>query len=38
MMDLIRRIFRSRRFHHRSAGPVVINPDVAETIHIWGIK
>ena len=27
---------RPRRHHHRSNGPVVIDPDVAEVIHVTG--
>lgn len=30
------KVFRARRFHHRSRGPVVINPDRTETVHVWG--
>lgn len=29
---------KPRRFHDRADGPVVINPDVAEIIHIHGRK
>lgn len=36
MIRLIRHIFPPRRYHHRSAGPVVINPDRREIIHVWG--
>lgn len=36
LLALLRKVFRRRRFHHRSQGPVTINPDTPETIHVWG--
>lgn len=36
MIRLFRLIFPPRRFHHCSTGPVVINPDRREIIHVWG--
>jgi hypothetical protein len=36
MTRLFRHVFPPRRYHHRAAGPVVINPDVRERIHVWG--
>jgi len=35
-MTWLRLLFRRRRFHHRGNGPVVINPDTPEVIHVWG--
>lgn len=36
MKRLLARLFRARRTHNRSDGPVVIDPDVRETIHVRG--
>lgn len=36
MRALLRALFRPTRYHHRSEGPVVINPDVKETVIVWG--
>ncbi len=37
-MTRLARLFRRKpcRYHHRSTGPVVINPDRAEVVHVWG--
>lgn len=36
LLALLRKVFRRQRFHHRKQGPVTINPDAPETIHVWG--
>lgn len=41
-MKFLRRLFPARRcatrYHHRSAGPVVIDPDAKGKVHVWGRK
>lgn len=36
MRALLRALFRPTRYHHRSEGPVVIDPEVHETVIVWG--
>ncbi|QOP66184.1 hypothetical protein SEA_DANIELLEIGNACE_44 [Arthrobacter phage DanielleIgnace] len=36
MIGWLKGLFRPVRIHHRSAGPVRIDPDKAERIHIVG--
>lgn len=35
MTRLFRLVFPPRRIHYRVTGPVVINPDVREIVHVY---
>lgn len=38
LLILVRTWLPRHRAHSRAQGPVIINPDVKETIHVWGNK
>ncbi len=36
MKRLFAHLFPPHRYHHRTSGPVIISPDRAEVVHVWG--